>query len=272
MDVDRYLVLFIYLIMRCDMKKKILLLALLGIVLTGCSVDYSVTIDSDTFEEVVDIYANELDSSELEYYENSKQDKFISFYDGSDHFYQTGFNDASHKFSLSYDYNDYIPYSLSSIFHDCFSSSSIVTNEDKVTIKATGFVCYNYNYTNLEDLNVYVTVHDYLVVSHNATNSEGNRYSWAMQNGQFPDIELVLLKEEQEEPNNSACDIVSCDEDEELINPNSEDCYCKKKSVENGSTIEEDGNMLFEYILLGGILLLFAIAIIGLIKYKSIHD
>lgn len=255
------------------MKKKILLLILFLTVLTGCSVDYSVTIDSNMIEEAVDIYANESDSSELEYYENSKKDEFISFYDGSDHFYQTSFDDASYKVGLSYDYNDYIPYSLSSIFHDCFSSSSIVTNEDKVTIKANGFVCYNYNYTNLEDLSVYVTVYDYLVVSHNATSNKDNRYSWIMQNGQFPDIELVLLKEDQEEePNGSVCDIVSCDEDEELVNPNSEDCYCKKKSAENDKEVEEEENVLFDYILLGGILLLFVIAIVGLIKYKSIHD
>ena len=256
--------------MRCGMKKKILLLGLFAILLSGCSVDYSVTIDTNTIDETIEIQANESDASELEYYENSKQNEFTSFYNGTDHFYQTSFDDSLHRFTLSYEYYDTVPYSLSSAFHDCFSSSSIVTNEDKVTIKASGFICYNYNYTNLEELAIHVTVNDYDVLTHNATSREDNVYSWEMQNGQFPDIELVLqeqvINEPSDNPEEEACNL-TCPNGEELVNPDREDCYCRV--IE---TTQEEDNTLFDYILLSAVLILFVIAIIGLIKYKSIHD
>lgn len=46
----------------------------------------------------------------------------------------------------------------------------------------------------------------------------------------------------------------------------------KRKVRKMIKEVEEEENVLFDYILLGGILLLFVIAIVGLIKYKSIHD
>ena len=252
--------------MRCDMKRKILLLGLVLVGMTGCSVNYDVSIDSNFIEEMIEINANINDESELEYYENSKQNEFITYYDGEDHYYQTNFNDNYYRTSLSYTYDDVIPYSLSSAFHDCFSSSSIVTNGNRITIRATGFVCYNYNYTNLESLNVNVRISDYDVVSNNASRINDNIYIWSMQNGQFPNIELVLEeKEETQEPVEDSCNI-TCGENEELVNPNSSRCYCREIT----SDIDhDDSSSLLDYILVGSVVLLFVIAIIGLVKYKS---
>lgn len=248
---------------RDFMKKISILLAVLC--LTGCNIEYNLTITADEFQEEIVIDQNDINFpitvySDQEGTGEGKVDGVL--------YYDIETTNVSSILSHDFTLEDYGRSHAANICYNHF----VVNEEDNITtiLSSNYYNCMDY-YSSLDTITIKVDLDTdiYEIVNHNADSVNGSLYTWNINRNNYQDHYVYLAYQEKKE---SVCDIVSCDEDEELINPNSEDCYCKKKSVENGSTIEEDGNMLFEYILLGGILLLFAIAIIGLIKYKSIHD
>jgi len=246
------------------MKKIILLIVIIGV--CGCSAEYNIIIDKKNIEEVVSLQAtNNLD--EIEYYNNNKEKKVTPYYGTIDNYYDIKYDDNIRNITLKYNYNDNVVYSVSKAFKGCFEKSNIVTNEDnEIIFQANGFLCQSYDYIDVDNLIANVTINDYEVIKHNATIVNNNIYSWKMINGTFPDIYLKI-KEKSKTQEIEKCNL-KCNDNEELINPNSKDCYCKEKNEEKKN---ESKNTLLDYILLVAILLLFSIGIIGLIKYKSIN-
>ncbi|MBE6154112.1 MAG: hypothetical protein E7163_00850 [Firmicutes bacterium] len=250
------------------MKRIIMLIVLLGV--CGCSAEYNININKDNIEEVIKLQALN-NEDEIEYYNSNKNSSITPYFGTIDKFYDISFDDNIRTITLKYIYDDNIIYSYSKAFEGCFENSNIVTNEsNEIIFQASGFLCQSYDYTDVLNLNVNVTVDDYDVVKHNANNVKNNIYSWNMVNGNFPDIYLKIKdkKNSLESENQNKCQLI-CSENEELINPNSEDCYCK--FINNNTNSDDENNSFLDYILLAAVLLLFMIGIIGLIKYKSIN-
>lgn len=244
------------------MKKILVLLVVLC--LTGCNVEYNLIITEDEFQEQVVIDENDIDFpitvySDQEGTGEGKVDGVL--------YYDIETTDTSSI--LRHTFNS-LDYERSHAANTCFNRFLVNEEDGVMTILSSNYYnCMDY-YSSLDTIKVQVKLDTniYEIVNQNADQIDGSTYIWNINKSNYQDHYVYLSYQKK---GSNTCDIVSCDEDEELVNPNSEDCYCKKKSAENDKEVEEE-NVLFDYILLGGILLLFVIAIVGLIKYKSIHD
>lgn len=204
--------------------KKIFILLCGIFILSGCSVEYNININDFEFTENVNIYAdNEKEVKSLEFYLN--EDIVAFSYDDRDFLYNTeAISGNKEGINLNFKYTDLAAYSLSSFFEQCYEKSNISTDEEKIYIKATNYICQGYNYNNVTSAVINLTT-NHEVVSHNADKIDNGIYIWNLGNsGKDIDLELKLktveIKEEESEIN----------KDEENNKANSDDKQAKKAS------------------------------------------
>ena len=242
------------------MKKWLLLLAVL--LLSGCNVEYELNITEDEFQEAIFIDEGGFDFPITAYYDDEGTSE--GFVDGIEYYQATVTDNSS---ILTY---DYLPedYERSHAANVCFNRF-VVNEENGITtlVSSNYYNCIAY-YSSLEAITVNVNLdHNiYSIVNHNADAVHGNQYTWYINRNNYEDHYIYMAYQEK---SLNACSI-TCLEGEELINPDREDCYCRVIDETNEDMEEE--NTIYDYILVGAVLLLFIIAILGIIKYKSINS
>lgn len=263
------------------MKRKIVSLILLLMLITGCSVEYNLTIDAEgNFSEnfIVEKYANETENLEDIYYEYLEEypiyiDEEFMYYDPYSKnenytYYLKSYQKLNNGYLFSYKANlTKDNYKRARSINTIFNTISIGYLEDEdyyyLSLKSPTKVLLD---NEIEKLVINITFDNLVVLSSNATYVSGNKYTWTFTN--FTDASINVKYQYKDSGNlTNECNI-TCSDREELINPNSKDCYCK--IVENNTNEEKETSYL-DYILLGAVLLLFIVIIIGLIKYKSIN-
>ncbi len=178
--------------------KKIILLIILVLLLTGCKATYNISFDKD-INESIKIYTSNTNietanketvnkvSEELynfEYgYEYYKKEKY---YEGNN----TGYN-YTHKF----DYEDYNMYTELQKCYDDFNYS----NDDNTVSLSTSelFTCFDY-YPEIEEVTINMTS-QYNITSSNADKVDGNTYTWIINkdNYQNKPLEIKINKKQE---------------------------------------------------------------------------
>ena len=232
------------------MKKILVLIVLLG--LSGCSVEYNLNITGDEFQEEIIIDDNGFDF-DISAYQDQPDPQNGDYSDIET--YNATIND--NLSILSYDFNK-DDFRDSNAANVCFRN--LVVNEDDgvMTLLTTDFsTCMDY-YTNIDDITVNISLdREYVSVNHNADTVRDNVYTWNITRDNLDGKYIYLAYQ------GDSCNI-SCGENQELINPDSADCYCVDIN-------EEDSNW-FNYILIASVLAVFIIAIWALIKYRSMKS
>lgn len=182
--------------------KKIIGILVLTILLSGCTTEYNITINDGIITEDINIYANKNDSTENDTFEYYKKNDVISFTDSdSVYVYDKSVLEDDTGLNLKFEYRNLNAYALSSFFNDCFSKSSISSDEEKIYIKASGFTCYSYNYMIVTDASInFSTNHE--VLEHNADEVTEGIYKWYPLTGD--DLSIILkqnVKDIEENPN-----------------------------------------------------------------------
>ena len=230
-------------------KLKFCFVLLIMLLLTGCTVDYNIYVGNDVIEENINIYANTNKSGEVSFQKYYLENDIESFQvNGERYYYETKTINNGNKTgtNLSFVYEDYSAYSLSRIFNECFKKSSIASNDSNVYIKASDFICYDYNYNIVDDAVINLTT-NLEVVEHNADIVNNGVYTWNIIKNP-KDITLVLKKTVEEEPENTVVD---------------DDSY--SKSNRDSEQQKEENTSWLTVVL---ILLAFFISIFGLFFYK----
>lgn len=265
------------------MKRKLILLTLLLMLTTACSIQYNLEVsENNDFEEnfTIVVYANEERTMDDLYYEYLEEypifeSQEFMYYDpyskNEDYsYYEKKYEKLNNGYLFNYDAN----YTLNN-FEDARSINTLFNN---ISIGYLAEKEYYYISLNsptkvlldneIEKLTINVTFDKMKVISSNATNVNRDTYTWTLSDPQNFSINIKYQKEE-DVLNNNSCNL-TCSANEELINPNSKDCYCKEK--DSSQQQETKKNNTFSYIILGAVLILFFTAIFGLIKCKSIQQ
>ena len=244
------------------MKRKILIWILLIFMVSGCSVEYHLTIDKDNnYSEdfTITAYENAENSKEfiyasyLEEYPIYEDEEFM-YYDPynkyDDYTYYTkSYRDIGNGYTFNYkDSFSYENFNRIRTLKMAFNTggNGYIKEKDYYYISASSPKLFKYN-SNLDNITISITIKDLEVIKHNADEVRNNSYIWNFKRTDSKSIEL------QYKYNNENIEKPPVKDDD------------VKDNLEN-----KDENTIFDYIILVAILGLFFISIIGLIKYKSI--
>lgn len=184
--------------------KKIILLIVTILFLTGCSVDYNLKFNNDTIdEEIVTVFegniyktAETMSGDSIYPEEEAVYNDISSLRYGKDYYKKSikiG-NDTS-TVTLKYTYN-YDNLEESYLAHNCFEKALFLNEKDSYFIKLSGiFTCASNNRINFK-----ITT-DKEVITHNAEKVDGNTYIWTL--GNDVDSNEILFQMSKVKENNT---------------------------------------------------------------------
>lgn len=169
--------------------KKVLVILILIVFMTGCTVEYNIDINNESVKEDINIYINESKAEEKKSLNYYLENDITAFNDGNK-VYKYKLSKIDSGINLRFEYGNLIGYSASSFFSQCFDKSNISNDGQNVYIKASSFICQSYNYDNVTQAVVnFTTNHE--VITHNADKVDNSVYTWYPLNNN-KDIILVL--------------------------------------------------------------------------------
>lgn len=251
------------------MKKKILGLVVLIFLTSGCTIEYNLSIDKDnnlvenfnievyasndmTTDDLYYFYTEEYpiyNDEEFMYYDPLSKNEDYTYYDKS---YQAVVNGYIFRYQAEFSFEDYLrARSVNTAFTNF--SRGYLESEDCYYLSASSTNLFTYN-ANLERIIIHITFEGATVLSNNADSVSGNTYTWTLERDDDQTVNIRYQLDEEDDNN---------EQPDQPSDPSNND---------GNQGVEEEKNNLFDYILLGAILVLFFIAIIGLIKYKSISS
>ena len=184
------------------MKFKKLVLLIVIFLISGCSVDYNLTINEDKsfIESITILQPNSLWGSSKEEIAEQLHWALVFAKDETEpaHFYDQekilGGSSSGAKFSYKFGDDEFN--SQSAFLKNCFSSHDVLFLNNKLYLNAIEFKCYNLLGDNY-DLRININVKG-KVISGNYSSQNGNIYTWNLKENDNVSIDLIvdLTKEE----------------------------------------------------------------------------
>ena len=255
--------------------KKLIILIIFMIILTGCEATYNLNIEN-TFKENVEIYVatnekdNKLDWSNMTYKEmfDSDGNNYTRAYyndpnynqyiegkqDGVEYYTNTIINNNK-RYGINYSYNftrnNFIN---SAAVNTCYKEITIKKNDNIFILETQKEASCLNGLSNLDKLTINIST-NYKVLSSNSDSKSGNTYTWVVTNENYKNkpIKIIYntdntnLEYNPEEPENKP----------DSSTPNNENESSKK-------------NRYLSYIFASSLVVIFIIGLIGFIKYKSV--
>ena len=181
--------------------KKIIVVLISLLLLTGCTIDYNLVIDKDSIKETITgtAYKEEYEVRE----EDSGLNLFYTYINddinpliSGDGLYTKDINEIDNGINYKYDFIYKNNYDKSKIINSCFENSNVKETDTYYSIELSGeFYCL---YSDKININV---ISNYAVLENNAKEVNGNKYSWVIDDSSNVNIFLNISKEiKYEEP------------------------------------------------------------------------
>lgn len=176
-----------------NVKKKIIIL-LLPLLLTGCTINYDLTINKNSISETItgsveksEYEIKDTDTSLNNFYILINED--VNPVISSDDLYKKNIIDTDTGIDYKYTYNYKKNYDKSRIINSCFENHLVSETDDYYKIELTGkFYCL---YSDKIDINV---TSNYEVIENNASVVNGNKYKWIINSSDNVNILLTVSK------------------------------------------------------------------------------
>ncbi len=181
------------------MKKRLLFIICFVFLLTGCDVDYNITINNDeVFDEkiVLSFPKSNMRQNDLLIYQQNKTP--ISVIPDETKFYNSEIVNSNSSYDLVYTYEHDIDSVKSAYFiYNCYPQMSIVNNDEEVVINSgDGFACFKGD-DGLKADSVKINITTELnVINNNADEVVGNVYTWYINDSNYQNktVEITLEK------------------------------------------------------------------------------
>ena len=181
--------------------KKIIVVLISLLLLTGCTIDYNLVIDKDSIKETITgtAYKEEYEVRE----EDSGLNLFYTYINddinpliSGDGLYTKDINEIDNGINYKYDFIYKNNYDKSKIINSCFENSNVKETDTYYSIELSGeFYCL---YSDKININV---ISNYVVLENNAKEVNGNKYSWVIDDSSNVNIFLNISKKiKYEEP------------------------------------------------------------------------
>lgn len=172
--------------------KKILILILLVVTLTGCSATYDITFTDDKIKDEIRVYTdNETVNNANQKTIDDFSNKILEWERGHDHYTREVYStDEITGYLYKYDFN-YNEYDAMSHIRKCYEDFDLTYNEKEITLKTSNdFLCQNY-YKDVDNLTITIKS-DYIITSSNADIQKNNEHTWTINKSNYHNKPIIL--------------------------------------------------------------------------------
>ena len=180
------------------MRKKIILFVLCFFLVTGCDIKYDLTIDNDSYDELVSMsfLKSENTYNDISIYSKSKTP--ITNDSKSDDYYETKIEDNGNYYDLIYHYQHNVDTFRHSYFlSNCYPNFNIQSDDKRIILSSGNrFMCFQGD-DGLKADSVQINITTKLkVLNNNADEVNANTYTWRINNSNYENkpIEIILEK------------------------------------------------------------------------------
>lgn len=195
--------------------KKILILAF-SFLLIGCSAEYTLTIDGNSYNENITIQSLTDEDKELifsntwmipiDYSTYNQLDDSDYIVDDSIEYYEYTPTDNSINFTYNFNSNNI---QESTALHKCYKSSRIARNNNQIIITTDKEnTCFMDN-SELDNMTINIVVNEKKVIYNNADSVVGNKYIWNVNRNNYQNKSINMTIEYKSENIGSSSESVS---------------------------------------------------------------
>ena len=194
------------------MKKRILIVLLILLLTTGCTCEYNLTIDENTYKEEIVLYGE--NSQEISQFNkewkipyNKEEYDLIA---GADTEYLVEnniykYNILSNKIAFSHDFSE-IDYNQSTAVSNCYKKLSLTDYNDTLVISTSPDIkCFD-KYPTLNNIKVNIKVSEH-VINHNADSFSNNIYTWNINRDDINNKSINIIIENKTESDDNITNV-----------------------------------------------------------------
>lgn len=197
--------------------KLLIMMILLSTILTGCSVEYNLMVNKDTFEEEIIVndqitqtrtkeailkHYNKWYPTYVNYNKNAESIPLPNYdkkYEGIEYHnkeIKEISNGYQYKYSYIYDINDYYD---AYILANTYSDATIQQSPKTLVLKTSkqNFLC-NYDYFDSLKVNITIDPKNYEINYTNANTNNNNTYTWVINRKNCKNSQIILTLNEKE--------------------------------------------------------------------------
>lgn len=181
--------------------KKFLLIICLVFLMTGCDVNYNITIDEDIFDENIVLSFSKSNTSydDISFYPDNKIPVYPTEKDKK--FYNSKIVENTDSYDLIYSYkHDFYSLKNSYFINNCYHNMSITESDDRIVIDSgEDFACFiGDDGLRADSLKINVTT-KLKVISNNADTVNGNTYTWIINENNYLAKKVSLILEKNDD-------------------------------------------------------------------------
>lgn len=175
---------------------KLIVVLIITFLLSGCSIEYELTIDEKTMDEKINVkYLNNKENRKMA--EELIETPISSYYNSSTNqgsYYSAEILEKKDDLYIVYNYK-YKENNLrnSNAFNACYYKRNVINNDEVIIINAEGaFTCLYDDYSQVIDDVVIKIKTELKVVESNADEVKGNQYIWRVDEENYKDKPIYI--------------------------------------------------------------------------------
>ena len=177
--------------------KKLILIICLVFLMTGCDVNYNITIDEDTFDEDIVLSFSKSNTSydDISFYPDNKVPVYPTKEDKK--FYNSKIVESVNSYDLIYSYShDFYSLKNSYFINNCFHDMMITESDNQIIINSgDGFACFIGD-DGLRADSMKININTKLkVIENNADSVNGDTYTWIINENNYLGKEIYFKVE-----------------------------------------------------------------------------
>lgn len=177
--------------------KKIILIILSLLILTGCSATYDITFTDNQIKDEIKVYTdteivNRATTKDI----NDFSNKILEWERGHDHYTREVYTtDKITGYIYKYDFN-YDEYDAMSQIRKCYDKFDLTYNEKEIILKTSNkFLCKEY-YEDVDNLTLTIKT-DKQIISSNADTKTGNKHTWTITKNNYKNKPIEIRIDRQ---------------------------------------------------------------------------
>ncbi len=178
------------------MRKNIICLFIVSMLLTGCTVEYNLNIDSNSIQENINIGIDSIENLPEDSYSQLTSSTNKVYFD-EEEYYTVNYKNNDNRLFSEFNYKHNLDkYNNATVLDLCYPNRTVKKDQNQFEISTTGsFACAFTEFgDDIRNANINITT-KLKVIENNADKINGNTYTWIINQENYTDKPIKIIME-----------------------------------------------------------------------------